>query len=116
MNDDLISRKALKADFINRKYACEDWIMTAKDEETKTRAIATRDFCNEVIMTINNAPTVKTYCYFCGQTEHGIERSQGEWNEIQAGMFVCNQCGATPHKYYKKFCANCGADMKGGAE
>ena len=29
---------------------------------------------------IDNAPTVKTYCYFCGQTEHGQieERPQGE--------------------------------------
>ena len=33
-----------------------------------------------VISTIDNAPTVKTYCYFCGQTEHGQceERPQGE--------------------------------------
>lgn len=29
---------------------------------------------------IDNAPTVKTYCYFCGQTEHGQceEKPQGE--------------------------------------
>ena len=24
-----------------------------------------------VLNLINNAQTVKTYCYFCGQTEHG---------------------------------------------
>lgn len=23
------------------------------------------------LLLIDNAPTVKTYCYFCGQTEHG---------------------------------------------
>ena len=45
------------------------------------------------------------------------ERPQGMWNEIQAGMPVCPFCGAMPHKLYKNFCANCGADMrKGGAK
>lgn len=41
------------------------------------------------------------------------ERLQGEWNYIQPGMAVCPFCGATPHKDYKNFCANCGADMRG---
>ena len=41
------------------------------------------------------------------------ERPQGEWNYIQAGMCVCPFCGASPHKDYKNFCPNCGADMKG---
>ena len=44
------------------------------------------------------------------------ERPQGEWNEIQAGMFVCPFCGAGPHKIFKNFCPKCGAKMKGGAE
>ena len=41
------------------------------------------------------------------------ERPQGEWNYIQAGMCVCQFCGAMPHKEYKNFCAKCGADMRG---
>ena len=41
------------------------------------------------------------------------ERQQGEWNYIQAGMRVCPFCGAMPHKEYKNFCPNCGADMRG---
>lgn len=41
------------------------------------------------------------------------ERTQGEWNYIQAGMCVCPFCGAMPHKLYKNYCANCGADMRG---
>ena len=46
-----------------------------------------------------------------------IERPQGEWNYIQAGMAVCPFCGASPHKDYKNFCPNCGARMlKGGAK
>ena len=38
--------------------------------------------------------------------------NKGEWNEIQAGMFVCPFCGATPHKQYKNFCPKCGARME----
>ena len=41
------------------------------------------------------------------------ERPKGYWNEIQAGMFVCPFCGAGPHKNFKNFCPNCGADMRG---
>ena len=40
------------------------------------------------------------------------ERPHGEWNHIQAGMCVCPFCGAMPHKLYKDFCANCGADLR----
>lgn len=40
------------------------------------------------------------------------ERPQGEWNYIQAGMPICPFCGAEPHKHYKNFCPNCGADMR----
>lgn len=40
------------------------------------------------------------------------ERPQGDWNYIQAGMCVCPFCGAIPHKLYKNYCANCGADMR----
>lgn len=29
---------------------------------------------------IDKAPTIKTYCYFCGQTEHGQIEERGEEN------------------------------------
>ena len=46
-----------------------------------------------------------------------VEPMRTYWNDIQAGLCICPLCGATPHKLYKNFCANCGADMrKGGAE
>lgn len=57
-NDDLISREALKEDFKSRLAACNDWIEKAKDKETKIRARAVKTFIAEVIMTIDNAPTV----------------------------------------------------------
>lgn len=57
-NGDLISRSALKEDFKSRLAACNDWIEKAKDKETKIRARAVKTFIAEVIMTIDNAPTV----------------------------------------------------------
>jgi hypothetical protein len=64
---------------------------------------------------IDNAPTVKTYCYFCGQTEHGQieERPQGEWRfrTDTEWHYECNQCkGLSPWK--SPFCGICGADMR----
>ena len=57
--NDLISREALKKDFEERNKACDKWIANAKDEETKIRADATKNFICEVIMTINNTPSVE---------------------------------------------------------
>ena len=80
-----------------------------------------------IVEEIDNAPTVKTYCYFCGQTEHGQieDRPQGKWVKIFDNPFtngyVCPFCG---HKIQvtEQFlpevteCEGCGANMEGGAE
>lgn len=58
-NSDLISREALKEDMKSRLSACNEWIEKAKDKETKIRASAVKAFIAEVIMTIDNAPTVE---------------------------------------------------------
>ena len=62
MNNDLISREALKKAYFNAI------------NETSIGEVS-------IIELIDNAPTVKPYCYFCGQREHGqtVERPQGEW-------------------------------------
>ena len=72
---------------------------------------------------IDNAPTADDWQKYSDELwknayERGKQdaRPQGEWNEIQAGMFVCPFCGARPHKDLKNFCAKCGADMRGGRE
>lgn len=57
-NGDLISREALTEDFKSRLAACNEWIEKAKDKETKIRASAVKAFIAEVVMTIDNAPTV----------------------------------------------------------
>ena len=56
---DLISRNALKKDFKERLAKCDEWIEKAKDKETKIRASTVKAFIAEVIMTIDNAPTVE---------------------------------------------------------
>ena len=57
---DLISRNALKKDFKERLAKCDEWIEKAKDKETRIRASTVKAFIAEVIMTIDNAPTVET--------------------------------------------------------
>lgn len=51
----------------------------------------------KILLVIDNAPTVKTYCYFCGQTEHGQieEKPQGDWIPVSKelpnknGWYIC---------------------------
>lgn len=52
---------ALKEDFKSRLADCNEWIEKAKDKETKIRASAVKAFIGEVIMTIDNAPTVEPF-------------------------------------------------------
>lgn len=122
MNNDLISREALKEDFETRYKNAEKWIERADDEEIKIRAKATRDFIIEVIMTIDNAPTVAKidtndieYKAYCKGLEDGkkIARPQGEWGKNGE----CPFCSYIRQWEDDKFCGNCGAAMqKGGAE
>lgn len=59
----LIDADALKEDFKQRLSECNDWIENSKDRETRIRAFAVKTFIGEVIMTINNAPTVDTFTF-----------------------------------------------------
>ena len=109
----LIDADALKEDFKTRLADCNDWIENAKDKETKIRASAVKTFICEVIMTIDNAPTIKDRSLEIaqksielgkkvGQLEGKLERPQGEWNnhtvacllaELFGDMCACNFCG-----------------------
>ena len=124
----LIDANALRTDFVDRYHKAEDWITKAEDIFIKTRAEATRDFIGEIIMTIDNAPTVEPICPYLSDDEvkqpclqAPCERPQGEWEIItflhSLNKYKCNQC---QHYLYsgmdKNFCPNCGAKMKGGAE
>lgn len=73
-----------------------------------------------IVEEIDNAPTVKTYCYFCGQAEHGQieERPQGEWDkrhtELLKYFVKCEKCGEEIMTSHKNFCPNCGAKTRKG--
>lgn len=106
----LIDADELKEDFKARLEKAKNWKENAlnnSDDELVIRATATIDFICEVIMTINNAPTVE-------------ERPQGEWimdNEHTKNpllWYKCNLCGV--YHSPTNFCPNCGADMRGGTE
>ena len=79
MNNDLISREALKEDFKSRLALCNEWIEKAKDKETKIRASAVKAYIAEVIMTIDNVPTVSDR-YAEGYAQGYIDGSTGaDW-------------------------------------
>ena len=99
MNNDLISREALKT-------AIEDHF----DELDAY-------FPSAFIKEIDNAPTVDAIV-------NTIEvRPQGEWYYSIDKGWECNQCHeivkdmpTCMRKALYNFCPNCGADMRGGAE
>lgn len=131
MNNDLISREALIKDFEERNKACDKWIAKAKDEETKIRAEATKNFICEVIMTIDNAPTVEITeeqaidrlhetGWIIRHDKEMTERPHGKWIINYESQFFnpgrsCSLCNKTV-EFSENYCPNCGAEMKGGAE
>lgn len=113
MNNDLISRSALIDTFSNTVFF---------DEDSKCKALDL----------INNAPTIKTYCYFerrCGMNKEKPFEDitldpQGEWkrhdewrNGEYIGGFYHVNCPCEDGYYSKwetNFCPNCGLPMKKG--
>ena len=114
MNNDLISREALKKAFEDYEAYSDIFPKTVYD-------------------LIDNAPTVaypfeKFRTMLCGtcQAHMRIEpdKPQGKWirkvDEVGFISHICSECGAeieVEDPKDDKFCFNCGADMrKGGAE
>ena len=94
----LIDADALKEDFKARLEKAKNWKENAlnnSDDELVIRATATIDFICEVIMTINNAPTVSeitkeklSIAYDQGYEDGKNnwlqeEKPQGEWIEVK---------------------------------
>ena len=115
MNNDLISREALKEEIYNDKELSH-WLNDS--------------LMLKVFKYIDNAPTIELRT---GRMVNGvivpIEKLQGEWiynqydGNANIGNWHCSECGRivylltkTGKKPYYNFCPNCGADMRGGVE
>ena len=126
MNNDLISRSALKK-------AIDAIKQTGYDTDCVTPLF---DYIElpDLINVIDNAPTVDAYTEDDVKTAikegHKVgyemakakfERPQGEWIEYfdsSSGFTwrTCSRCMFEDGKKYYKFCPNCGAYMRGGRE
>ena len=122
MNNDLISREALKE--IIETYRPTP--ITSDYLQGKNNMI---DYC---IAEINNAPTVELdesviqevlnkRCMTAVANEYLVAlrgngtRPQGEWIEETSGYysyFRCNNCNSYCSSVKTNFCPNCGADMR----
>ena len=107
MNNDLISREALKKAI------------------TQNREIDRNAVC-DVLDIIDNAPTVCNDNYSMGYQD-GVkkvlsERHKGHWIKTISENGVtsaarCSECGFGDNRYMLfRYCPNCGADMRGGRE
>ena len=125
---DLISREALK----EHKFIIPQGNIIGGMRCGKTRELIIKEYqkgwndCIDAI--IDNAPTVditeeqaidklhKTG-WLPMHDKEMTERPQGEWLKIgDIGLaYTCNKCGEV-NVIPTKFCPNCGARMKGGAE
>ena len=133
MNNDLISREALK-EALNTwdKFgytAKSELIRLTSDNEKLYRPYIHYE---DVINCIDNAPTVEAFTkedmsgaynegYACGSRES--ERPKGEWLRTwNIDEFTCDKCRSLIKQPTLMgqpsytFCPNCGAEMKGGAE
>lgn len=103
MNNDLISREALKEAIKDNGYS----------------------HYFEILDIIDNAPTVNPFeriGTICNEN-CGVYRPHGKWIKQEWG-YVCSVCGVSNdyaydnniHKFTDYFCPNCGAKMEGGEE
>lgn len=107
MNNDLISREALKKAIIETFGIYFDGTYDNR----------------KILKLIDNAPTVAVNCKDCDGYEAGYsaglkdaERPQGEWIEMTDNYghssYFCSRCGTQEGKL-SDVCPNCGADMRG---
>lgn len=142
MNNDLISREALKKALKSNCDLCHD-----KNTNWCEHCCPLNDFED----LIDNAPTVEPCLSFNNVSDEDIEkfkliwqratskglrlineRPQGEWiaredfdfldeNKVRHNHFMCEKCGfihdfIDGHTSQYNFCPQCGADLKGGVE
>ena len=106
MNNDLISREALK-NALNYIYDCA--YINSKSKE---------GIASDIIAEIDQAPSVETnwrfyYDHGYKQAERDLKRPQGKW-ELHGMIYYCSVCGHDCGESGDNFCGNCGADMRNG--
>jgi hypothetical protein len=130
MNNDLISRSALKKEI--EQYQIQ-WNKNCDID------IAKWNCCGTILAIIDNAPTVAVDEEIERKREElyqsskklfdtarmlGVERPKGEWvqreelfddEETPRMVWGCNKCGFSLKSIHDKrnYCPNCGADMRG---
>lgn len=125
MNNDLISRSALKEHkFVGNKYVQIGGRTNGKTIENMNQAyqLGWNDAIDAII---DNAPTVPLPDFKEGYKQAIIDgktnfsRPQGEWLHPYKSDIAC-ECSnchiQMPITDYFNFCPNCGTQMKGGAE
>ena len=108
MNNDLISREALKK-ALSFIYDCE--YIDSKSKE---------GIASDIIAEIDNAPAVEQnwrfyYDHGYAQAKRDFERPQGEWTNKHFEHADCSLCGRT-NDYHGDFCKYCGSDNRGTKE
>lgn len=129
----LIDAEALKSDFQDRLRKAKNWkenALNKGDDELVIRAEAAIDFICEVIMTIDNAPTVELTeeqaidklhetGWLIRHDKEMTERQKGEWimnkTSVRGRNYTCTACEKVSRNKFH-FCPNCGADMRKGEE
>lgn len=123
MNNDLISRSALK----QRKFVINKFVRIGGRTNGKTLESINKAYqqgWNDAIdAIIDNEPTVtpdmaQVLAYESGKSS---ERPKGAWEAFDLtfgrNFYYCTVCKETedlPPTRWFKFCPNCGADMRGG--
>lgn len=105
MNNDLISREALKKQL--KEHYDEGF------DDIKAEAIASFEHWASLVNsdTLFSHSRISALLYLA-LTE---ERPQGEW-ELHGMIYYCSKCGHYCGESGDNFCGNCGADMRKGKE
>lgn len=98
MNNDLISREALKKAVENLVAGGEERLKEYYENGSKSEENEWIGGVYDTWELIGNATTV--------------ERPQGEW-QLHGMIYYCSECGHECGESGDNFCGNCGADMRG---